>query len=206
MADRGRLVGILQKYLPTGTEDYAADLLLKHSIHLYIKKPRTSKFGDYRAPRPGENHRISVNKDLNPYAFLVTFLHEVAHLLNYEKHRTRVKPHGPEWKLHFRYVSLPVFEQKVLPHDVESALVHYLSNPRASSCSSPLLFRTLRRYDEAQEWCLVEEIPANTVFVTKDGRAFLKGERMRTRYRCMERGTGRVYLVPGLMQCRPQLA
>ena len=102
MADRGRLVGILQKYLPTGTEDYAADLLLKHSIHLYIKKPRTSKFGDYRAPRPGENHRISVNKDLNPYAFLVTFLHEVAHLLNYEKHRTRVKPHGPEWKLHFR--------------------------------------------------------------------------------------------------------
>ncbi len=202
MSERQQLLVVLKKYLPVGTEDYAADLLLQHRIHLYIKKPRATKYGDYRPPMPGENHRISVNKDLNPYAFLITFLPEVAHLLNFEKHRGRVFPHGQEWKLFFKEVSLPVFQQSVLPADVHVSLNQYLGNPKASSCSSPQLVRTLRKYDADTTWVLVEEVPYNTVFSTKDGRTFIKGERMRTRYRCVEEASGKVFLVPGLMNCR----
>lgn len=205
MSERHQLVQTLQKYLPQGTEDYAADLLVGHSIHLYIKKPRATKYGDYRPPRPGENHRISINRDLNQYAFLVTFLHEIAHLLNHERYRGRVSPHGQEWKRYFQEVSKPVFEQKILPADVDRALLHYLANPKASSCSSPTLFRTLKRYDADDSWVLVEEMPHNTVFIIKDGRKFVKGEKMRTRYRCIEYGTGRVCLVPGLMHCKPDV-
>jgi hypothetical protein len=202
MSEKQQLLAVLKKYLPTGTEEYATELLLRHRIHLHIKRPRQTKYGDYRPPLAGENHRISVNKDLNPYAFLITFLHEVAHLLNFEKNRGRVQPHGQEWKWFFREVSTPVFQEEVLPRDVHQSLNIYLSNPKASSCSSPQLVRTLRKYDADTTWVLVEEVPANTAFETKDGRSFVKGERMRTRYRCVESATGKVFLVPGLMQCR----
>jgi len=97
MSEKQQLLAVLKKYLPVGTEEYATELLLRHRIHLHIKRPRQTKYGDYRPPAAGENHRISVNKDLNPYAFLITFLHEVAHLLNFEKHRGRVQPHGQEF-------------------------------------------------------------------------------------------------------------
>lgn len=205
MSSRERLLPVLQKYLPEGTEHYATDLLLKYSIHLHIKRPRVTKYGDYRPPAPGENHRISINKDLNRFAFLVTFLHEVAHLLNFEKYKGRVNPHGQEWKGFFQLVSMPVFEQKVLPVDVNNALVTYLKNPKASSCSSPQLVRTLRKYDEDKTWVLVEEIPVNTLFETRDGRQFVKGEKLRTRYRCKEKGTSKAFLVPALMPCKPVL-
>jgi hypothetical protein len=197
---KAQLVLILKRFMPEGTVDYAADLLIKHSIQLHIKKPRATKYGDYRPPMPGEDHRISLNNDLNPYAFLVTFLHEVAHLLNFEKHYTRVAPHGLEWKREFQTVSVPVFEMQILPQDVRNSLARYLSNPAASSCSDPNLFRTLRKYD-ANPKVLVEEIPMNTRFRMHDGREFIKGAKNRTRYTCREVSSGRIYLVPGLAHC-----
>lgn len=202
MAERSHLLEIMRKYVPVGTEDYTTDLLLQYKIHLHIKAPRITKLGDYRPPKPGENHRISLNNDLNPYAFLITFLHEVAHLLNFEQYRGRTAPHGPEWKHHFKNVSVPVLSTNTLPQDVEHALHRYLQNPKASSCSSPHLTRTLRKYDlNTNGELLVEEIPADQIFVSQDGRKFIKGPKIRTRYRCKELSTGRVYLVPGLMPC-----
>jgi hypothetical protein len=52
---------------------------------------------------------------------------------------------------------------------------------------------------------LVEEMPGNTVFETRDGRQFIKGEKLRTRYRCIEKASGKTYLVPALMPCKPLL-
>lgn len=197
---KGQLIQILRKFMPEGSVEYAADLLIQYSIQLHIKKPRATKYGDYRPPQPGEDHRISLNNDLNPYAFLVTFLHEVAHLLNFEKFNGRVAPHGNEWKRQFQGVSVPVFEMNILPVDVRHALAKYLSNPAASSCSDPLLFRTLRKYDSSHQ-VLVEELPLNTVFRMKDGREFVKLQKNRTRYTCKEVSSGRIYLVPGLAPC-----
>ncbi|MCC7297671.1 MAG: SprT-like domain-containing protein [Bacteroidia bacterium] len=197
---RGQLIQILQKFMPAGSLEYAADLLIRHQIQLHIKKPRATKYGDYRPPLPGEKHRISLNNDLNEYAFLVTFLHEVAHLLNFEKYGTKVSPHGLEWKHQFQRVSIPVFEANILPGDIRNSLGKYLGNPAASSCSDPQLFRTLRKYDNEKQ-VLVEELPLNTIFRMKDGREFIKLQKNRTRYTCKELRSGRVYLVPGLAAC-----
>ena len=198
----GNLKEVLGKYLPTGSVDYAHDLLWKYGIQLHIKKPRTTKFGDYRYPRPGEPHRISVNNNLNPYAFLVTFLHEAAHLVNFEKRgRHNIKPHGKEWKLEFREIATPVLNKEFLPEPVLYALDGYLSNPKASSCTDPKLFRTLKKYDLQQDIKLmVEEVPMEGNFRTKDGRVFKKVEKLRSRYRCIEVKTAKIYLVPGLME------
>jgi len=195
------LLIILKKYLPEGSAEYAHDILWKYGIQLRIKKPRATKLGDYRPPQPGEAHRISINKDLNKYAFLVTFLHETAHLINFEKRGFKVQPHGLEWKQEFQVVTKPMLHETILPNDVQNALHRYLKNPKASSCTDPFLFKTLRTYDDRPDhMVLVESIPLQTLFKTKDGRVFTKLEKMRSRYRCVENQTGKIYLVPGLLE------
>lgn len=201
--NKEQLIPILRKYLPQGSELYAADLMEKHKIQLRIKNPRLTKLGDYRPPTSENSHRISINRDLNRFAFLITFMHEVAHLLNFENSGPRVPPHGIEWKREFQMVSGPIVKQNILPNDVHAALNRYLKNPKASSCTDAQLVRTLRNYDEASEWVLVEEIPMGLIFETQDGRKFKKLEKMRTRFRCTELQSGKTYLVPGLMQCKP---
>jgi SprT protein len=203
--NKEQLIPVLQKYLPSGSEHYAADLMSHHKIQLRIKNPRLTKLGDYRPPTNESSHRISINRDLNPFSFLITFMHEVAHLVNFEKSGPRVPPHGIEWKREFQVVSTPIIQQNLLPNDVHSALNRYLKNPKASSCTDANLVRTLKKYDASQEHMLVEEIPSNEIFETQDGRRFMKLEKMRTRFRCQELKTGKIYLVPGLMQCKPVL-
>ena len=200
---REQIIPVLLKYLPKGSEDYAADLMLAYAIQLRIKNPRLSKLGDYRPPTPGNSHRISINRDLNPFAFLITFMHEVAHLLNFEKYGQGVSPHGVEWKREFQIISTPMIQQRFLPDDIQYALNRYLKNPKASSCTDSNLIRALRKYDPHSEWLLVEEIQGGLLFQTQDGRRFKKLEKMRTRYRCIELDTQKIYLVPGMMQCKP---
>jgi len=60
----------LQTYLPPGTFDAVFDYLKQHKVHLTIAKERKSILGDYRHRTHHVNHRISVNGNLNVYAFL----------------------------------------------------------------------------------------------------------------------------------------
>ena len=199
------LLQTLEKYLPQGSAQYAHDLLWKYGIQLHIKKPRKTKLGDYRPPRRGEPHRISVNNDLNPYSFLITFLHETAHLINFEKNGHKVKPHGGEWKSEFYEVSKPILVDSYLPNDVLMAVSNYVKNPAASSCTSPELVRTLKQYDIRKELhLLVENIQEGAQFYIEN-RLFERGPKLRSRYRCKEIVTGKWYFVPGLMEVKPKL-
>ncbi|RCH54394.1 sprT domain-containing protein [Mucilaginibacter hurinus] len=160
-----------------------------------ISRNRNSKFGDYRAPYDSKGHRISVNFDLNPYAFLVTTVHEFAHLHTWNEHKGRAKPHGTEWKNNFKKMMQPFFEKNVFPPDVKQAITRYLNNPAASSCSDLNLYRSLRLYDPVKESMVtVEKLPGKALFKLKDGRVFQKEEKLRKRYKCVEVSSRRVYL------------
>jgi SprT protein len=160
-----------------------------------ISRNRNTKFGDYRPPHGDKGHRISVNFDLNPYAFLVTTVHEFAHLHTWNEHKHKAKPHGTEWKQNFKKMMQPFFDQQVFPPDIKLAITNYLNNPAASSCSDLNLYRSLRQYDAVKESMLtVEKLPANAVFKLKDGRVFRKGEQLRKRFKCVEVSSKRVYL------------
>jgi hypothetical protein len=198
----GQLAGILTRFVPAGAEQYCADLLVKHGIQLHIKRPRSTKFGDYRLPAAGEPHRISINKDLNPRAFLVTFLHEVAHLTAFERYGRRISPHGAEWKSEFQRVAQPVFQESWLPNDVQQALHRYLRNPKASSCSDPHLYKVLHAGAESGK-TLLDDLQPGAEFAIKDGRRFQALEKKRTRWRCKELASGKIFLVPGLMEVQP---
>lgn len=159
-----------------------------------ISRNRATKLGDYRHPFKNSGHKISVNNDLNRYAFLVTTVHEFAHLLTWNEYKNKVKPHGQEWKSNFKRMMSPFLEQSVFPDDIHKAILIYLSNPSASSCTDLQLSRALKKYDEQYNSSRLEEIPLNTVFTIKDGRRFRKGERLRKRYRCVCLDNGNVYL------------
>ena len=69
----------LAAYVPEGSLEPVLEYLHRYKIHLTITKERNSILGDYRHAINQKNHRISVNGNLNKYAFLVTLLHEIAH-------------------------------------------------------------------------------------------------------------------------------
>jgi len=185
----------LAEYLPPRTFLAVAEYLQRYKVHLTISRERKSILGDYRNAHNNRTHRISVNGNLNTWSFLVTLLHELAHLLTFEKYANKVQSHGREWKALFGQLLAQFIHSKVFPADIEKELLATLHNPGASSCAEESLMRVLRRYDAKKEGqLLVEEIPAQALFKMKDGRIFKKGEKLRKRYRCQEVATGKVYL------------
>lgn len=185
----------LEKFLPPNTFEPVAAYLQQYKVHLTITRERKTVLGDYRNAVNNRAHRISVNGNLNSYSFLITLLHELAHLLTFDKHGHRVQSHGKEWKKIYGDLLAQFIKNKIFPADIEKELILSLHNPGASSCSEDGLMRVLRNYDEKQEGqMLVEEIPPQQLFRLKDGRVFKKGEKLRKRYRCQEVSTSRVYL------------
>ncbi|HMR93794.1 MAG TPA: SprT-like domain-containing protein, partial [Chitinophagaceae bacterium] len=168
---------------------------------------RKTILGDYRHRTGRDNHRISVNGNLNPYAFLVTLLHELAHLLAFEQYGNRIASHGVEWKQVYAGLLKQFLEQQLFPPDIQQEIVSSLKNPAASSCAEEGLMRVLRRYDKkAAILPLVEELPEGTLFRTGDGRVFQKMEKMRKRFKCIEIKTGKVYLFSPVYEVQPLAA
>ena len=185
----------LQAYLPEGSFEAVMQYLQQHKVHLTISRKRQSILGDYRHAGAGKTHRISVNGNLNKYAFLITLLHELAHLFTYETFGHRVMAHGLEWKNEFSKILAQFLLKKVFPPDIEKALLKTLQNPAASSCGDEKLLRVLHNYDEKEEGIhLVEQVPENGLFRIDGNRIFKKGDRVRKRYKCTEVKTGKLYL------------
>ena len=194
MPKREAPVDHLQNYLPPGTFDPVLQYLNQHKVHLTIARERKSILGDYRHRTHQANHRISVNGNLNVYSFLITLLHELAHLLTFEQFGNRVQSHGREWKTVYAQLLDQFLKNKKFPADIESELLQSLKNPAATSCAEDDLLRVLRRYDKDKGLPMVEELPQQALFRTGDGRIFRKGKKLRKRYQCMEVSTGRLYL------------
>ncbi|HSN60425.1 MAG TPA: hypothetical protein VLR49_05800, partial [Ferruginibacter sp.] len=81
----------LKQYLPEGSFDDVLYYLQHFKVQLTVTRKRQTILGDYRHAHGGTNHRISVNGNLNKYSFLITLLHELAHLFTYERFGHRVQ-------------------------------------------------------------------------------------------------------------------
>ncbi len=187
---------IFEKYLPMNTVQYCAWLWNQHKFDFKITKPRTSKLGDYCFSRQN-GHAITVNSNLNKYSFLITYLHEVAHLLVQKNFIRRKLPHGKEWKEAFRTLLNPVMSTEIFPSDILFALQKYYQNPAASTGSHKLLSETLHKYDPQPEgYAQLNHLKENEVFQL-NGRLFSKGPLRRTRFFCKEVASGKNYIILG---------
>lgn len=182
---------ILSEYLPEASVAEVLSLLDKHPCHLKIVNNRRTKHGDFKRYANGKI-QITINKDLNPYRFLLTLIHEFAHLITFEEFK-RVKPHGQEWKRNFKLLMLPFLNPDVFPEDILVQLARYLINPKASSDTDVNLSLRMRAYDAKSNKTPIFEIPPQSKF-HYNNRIYIKGEKRRTRYECIEVQTDKKYV------------
>jgi hypothetical protein len=194
----------LKNFIPEGTFDLVVPYLRNNTVHLTLTRERKSVLGDYRNPtREEPYHRITVNINLNQYSFLITLLHELAHMLTYNHFQHSAPPHGQEWKTQFRHVLIPFIGKHIFPYDVEKALVAYMRNPAASTCTDSALYKALYRYDERKPGhYLVDELDEGHWFETEDGSVFEIMEHVRTRSKCKHLSTGRMYYFQRIVEVK----
>jgi len=189
---------ILLKYLPEAALPLVLQWFEKHQFHLKIAKSRRSKLGDFRAVNGKYSYRISVNGDLNPYHFLITLTHEVAHLIVWDKHQNHVQPHGKEWQTAYAHLLKKVVELVPFPKEIETQIIKHIARPKASSCSDPELYKCLKKYDESpDQLTYLEDLKEGELFCLQNIRIFKRGKKKRSRFECLDQQNGKTYLISG---------
>ncbi|MBO9561836.1 MAG: SprT-like domain-containing protein [Niastella sp.] len=185
----------LRRFIPESAVMKVLEYLNQYKVHLTITRERKTVLGDYRHATQYQAHRISVNGTLNPYAFLITLVHELAHLVTFTQYGNRVQSHGKEWKTLYAVLLSEFLKEKIFPADIQQAILKSLHDLPASSCADEGLMRVLRKYDRNNEgMVLVEDLPEGQLFDIGEGRIFKKGKKLRKRYQCLEIKTGKMYL------------
>lgn len=195
---------ILARYLPEGYVDFVLTLFKNHPVPFKIVRPRTTKLGDFRVSGPNQETQITVNGDLNPYSFLITTVHEFAHLITFKKYGFKPKPHGKEWQQEYSKLIIDLMDVHPLPKDIETALLNSLVSVKASSCTDLNLMRVLKNYDNGKLILpTIETLAKNATFVYQN-REFKLIEKRRTRYLCEELNTKKRFLFHALVEIEQQ--
>lgn len=83
------LVIIFQKFVPDASLDYCIELWRKDPFHLLIKSDLSQNtFGVFSTHQDGWRNVISIKSTLSKEAWLLTLIHEIAHLRAYRKEGT----------------------------------------------------------------------------------------------------------------------
>ncbi|MFY7742039.1 MAG: SprT-like domain-containing protein [Flavobacterium sp.] len=185
---------VLLKYLPEHAVESVFELIKTNSVHLKIVNERVTRHGDYRR-HPSGKHQITVNANLNKYRFLITLVHEIAHLAAFEKYGRNIKPHGNEWKITFQRLMIPFIRPEIFPNSVLPLIANHFRNPTASSDTDARLAFALKQFDERKpDIHFIHEVPSGSFFRIKNGRVFQKKGLRVKRYECIEVQTGKLYL------------
>lgn len=184
---------ILEKYIPDASVHSVFEMIKSHNVHLKIVNERVTRHGDYRKMPNGE-HQITVNANLNKYRFLITLVHEIAHLEAFLKFGRQIKPHGREWKHTFQGLMLPYLRPEVFPNQLLPLLARHFKNPKASSDTDAKLSLALKQFDPENDKNYIFEIPFGGYFRLYNGKIFKRGNQRVKRYECVEVSTGRTYL------------
>lgn len=183
------------RFVPSPFAELLAELLFESGVHFKIVKGRKTKWGDFRPKNIKGKPQITVNGDLNPYAFLITTLHEFAHLQTFQQYGLYAAPHGVEWKRNFQALISRIIDHPELPSSLRTALNQSITSLKASSCTDIALSRALASFDKVDTSVItLEKLPKNSKFVLNN-RTFRKGLKRRTRFECLELSSNQTYLV-----------
>lgn len=199
---RVKLEAMLKGYMPESAISYCVSLWEQTPFSFIVTRKRLSKQGDYRFDLKTGIHRITVNGDLNQYSFLITYIHEYAHLLIWKRNTRRVAPHGQEWREAFRKVMLPLLNDQVFPDDVLRPLSRHMRRPKASTFTDHKLISALMEYDENGDLVPLDNLEEGQTFIFQRllyEKIFLR----RTRILCRQFANGKQYLIPKMVLVDP---
>ena len=185
------MINNFHKYIPENAINLVQSLIEYHRINLKIVNQRQTKHGDFRQLANGK-FQITINNNLNPFQFLLTLIHEIAHHTTFEKYG-RIRPHGKEWKQQFQHLMLPFLNPSIFPDHILTPLAHYLKNPKASTDSDVKLSLALKGNTAENGKNFVFELPTNCTFIFKN-KMYRKGKKRKTRIECIQLTTNRLYL------------
>lgn len=185
----------IAEFFPKDLQTYCLSFFKTYTFQFKIIKSRKTKLGDYRYHPFAKTHTITVNGDLNPYAFTITFLHEVAHLVTHLNHGRKVQPHGKEWKKVFGEILVPILASEDLPDAVRLALVEYIAQPKAASCSSDQLMKALREQDPIDDKMYLGDLHEGERFIFQERTFRIEKVAVRTRVTVVDEENRKKYLI-----------
>ena len=189
----GDSINTIEPFVPPTSVTLLSKYLRQWEVNLVITRKRVTKHGDFRALHEG-GHQITVNEMPNPYRFLITTLHEIAHLVAYKNFGRTIKPHGNEWKITYKKIMLPFLTPNIFPEALLEILQSHFRNPKASSDADFKLVMALNKFDPVNEKNYIFELERGEVFEIHNGRRFIRGKKRVKRYECREVDTLRIYL------------
>lgn len=183
----------LSRYIPEHAVKPVFELIVANQVHLKIVNERQTRHGDYRKGLSGK-HEITVNSNLNKYKFLITLIHEISHLVAFEKFGRNIKPHGNEWKYSFQRLMIPYIRPEIFPNHLLPLLARHFKNPTASSDTDATLALALKQFDQQNDKNYIFELPYGSVFRIQNGKIFKKIAVRTKRFECLEMSSGKTYL------------
>jgi len=178
-------------FLPTASTFLIRKWIHELNIDLKIVKPRKTKLGDFRF-QFNKGFIITINDDLNPFAFLITLTHEIAHAFIYKEYGRNISSHGKEWRNMFKSLMLNFLSKDIFPKDILVLLSMHLIKPTSTTSNDFNLSLILREYDRKKQ-LTISEIQKGEHFISSN-RTFVKGDKLRKRFRCKEIKTNKIYL------------
>jgi len=193
------LVERLSKVFDPEAAQEIASIIVSNNIQLRISRPRKSKHGCFRPSRNGSKHKLSLNGDLAKDSALLVFLHELSHLIVWQKFGKNVAPHGNEWKSVFSLYIQSFVSKGYFSPQLKNDLMEFSKNIKATGLGSEELARKLgmenQEPDKDDGGVFVEELHEDSIFSLQNGRLFKKGKLLRKRYLCQCLTTHRKYTI-----------
>jgi hypothetical protein len=199
-----QLMQALKRYMPPHAVEYCSELIMLHKLHLHIEVERKGRLGDY-SPHLGRGNRISINHNLNPYDFLITFIHELAHHTTYKKYGARHEAHGKEWKDEFKNCMRPIVMMKFFPENIGKELIRHMKSPKYTHSGDVALMKALMQHDTNKNYTTLDELAEGALFkMSERSRIILKkGTKRKTYFDCEAVSGNRKYLVHAIAKIIP---
>jgi hypothetical protein len=191
------LIDLLEHYVSPQAAPLAAKWMQELKFDFKVTKKRNTKLGDFRPPFKGKAARISVNGDLGPNHFLITYTHEVAHALVWKKHGRKAKPHGIEWQSAYSELLKEMIAADAFAEELIEILMQHIERPKASSCSDPELYKFLNKFEKGDTIDFLDDLPEGSTFMIAKKRVFIKGKKRRSRFECKELPSNKLYYING---------
>jgi SprT protein len=175
-------------------------------FHLKITKPRDTKFGDYRPSYQQKKQQITINGNLDRYSFLITLLHELAHLYVQEKLTKKHLPHGPEWKNTFSQLLRVAVNHDLFPPEAADRIKHFYIEKQLFTQTSRNKIQTALDLSLGKIPAIkLEHIPVEKKVLLDNGMTVVKIKQLRTRCLCRCLDDNRMYYINKYIEVKKEL-